>query len=335
MTPALSSGSFGPVVRTFFLERLVAQRNASPRTVAAYRDSFRLLLQFAKHHLKKAPEALDLQDLDAPLVLAFLDHLEHTRHNTVRSRNARFAAIRSFAHFAALKEPTMLPSLQRVLAIPMKRFDKPLLGFLSKEEIQAILDAPPSDRWSGQRDRIMLATLYNTGARVSELTGLQVADVVLDGSACVRLHGKGRKDRSVPLWRTTTTRLRQWLTRIDQRPDRPLFPSSAGGRLTRPAVTARLRLAVQRAAAHCPSLANRRVSPHAVRHSTAMHMLQAGVDITVIALWLGHENPATTHMYVEADLTMKEHALHAVQPPHLKRTRYQPTDRLLTFLEGL
>lgn len=175
MTPAVPSGSFGPVLQAFFLERLVAQRNASPQTVAAYRDSFRLLLQFAQDHRKKAPEALELQDLDAPLVLAFLDHLEHTRHNTIRSRNARFAAIRSFAHFAALKEPTMLPSLQRVLAIPMKRFDKPLLGFLSKEEIQAILDAPPVDRWSGQRDRIMLATLYHTGARVSELTGVQVA----------------------------------------------------------------------------------------------------------------------------------------------------------------
>lgn len=335
MTPGRSSGSLGPVLQAFFLERLIAQRNASPRTVAAYRDSFRLLLQFAQYHLKKAPEALQLQDLDASLVLAFLDHLERTRHNTIRSRNARFAAIRSFAHFAVLKEPTALPGLQRVLAIPMKRFDKPVLGFLSKDEIQAILDAPPSDQWSGQRDRIMFATLYNTGARVSELTGLQVADLVLDGSACVRLHGKGRKDRSVPLWRTTTTQLRHWLTRIDNRPDRPLFPSMVGGRLTRPAVTARLRLAVQRAAAQCPSLANRRISPHCVRHSTAMHMLQAGVDITVIALWLGHENPATTHMYVEADLAMKERALQAIQSPRLKQTRYRPTDRLLTFLEGL
>src|SRR5713101_178271 len=230
------------------------------------------------------------------------------------------------------KIPTALPGIQRVLAIPMKRFDKPLLGFLSTSEIQAILDAPPTDRWTGQRDRIMFATLYNTGARVSELTGLRVGDVVLDGSACVHLHGKGRKDRSVPLWRTTTTQLRHWLPRIDSRPDRPLFPSASGGRLTRPAVTARLRLAVQRAAAQCPSLKNRRVSPHCVRHSTAMHMLQAGVDITVIALWLGHEDPATTHMYVEPELTMKERALKAVQSPRIKQKRYQPPDRLMTFL---
>jgi integrase/recombinase XerD len=323
------------VVQAFFLERLIAQRNASRQTVAAYRDSFRLLLQFAHQHVGKAPERLELKDVDAPLVLAFLDHLERDRQNTIRSRNARLAAIRSFVHFAAFKEPAALPSIQRVLAIPMKRFDKPLLGFLSKGEIQAILDAPPGDRWSGQRDQIMFATLYNTGARVSELTGLRVADAVLDGSACVHLHGKGRKDRSVPLWRTTTTQLRHWLSRIDSRPDRPLFPSASGGRLTRPAVTARLHLAVQQATAQCPSLQKRRVSPHCVRHSTAMHMLQAGVDITVIALWLGHENPATTHMYVEADLAMKERALQAVQPPHIKQTRYRPTDRLLAFLQGL
>ena len=335
MKTASSTGRLGAVLQAFFLERLVAQRNASPQTVAAYRDSFRLLLQFAQQHVGKAPERLELTDLDAPVILAFLDHLERKRRNTIRSRNARLAAIRSFAHFAALKDPTALPSPQGVLAIPMKRFDKPLLGFLSKPEIQGILNAPPSDRWSGQRDRIMFATLYNTGARVSELTGLRVADVILDGSTCVHLHGKGRKDRSVPLWPTTATQLRRWLPRIDSRPDRPLFPSTRGGRLARPAVTARLRLAVQRAAGQCLSLVNRHVSPHCVRHSTAMHMLQAGVDITVIALWLGHENPATTHMYVEADLAMKERALQAVQPPNMRQTRYRPTDRVLAFLQGL
>jgi integrase/recombinase XerD len=269
MKTVSADASLATLLQAFFLERLIAQRNASPQTVAAYRDSFRLLLEFAHQHVGKAPERLELNDIDAPLVLAFLDHLERDRHNTIRSRNARLAAIRSFVHFAAFKDPAALPGIQRVLAIPMKRFDKPLLGFLSKDEIQAILDAPPGDRWSGQRDRIMLATLYNTGARVSELTGLRVADVVLDGSACVHLHGKGRKNRSVPLWRTTTTQLRHWLPRIDSRPDRPLFPSAAGSRLTRPAVTARLRLAVQRAAAQCPSLTNRRVAPHCVRHSTA------------------------------------------------------------------
>jgi site-specific recombinase XerD len=273
---ASSPGRLAAVLQAFFLERLVAQRNASPQTVAAYRDSFRLLLQFVQQHSGKAPERLELTDLDAPTVLAFLDHLERTRRNTIRSLNARLAAIRSFAHFAALKDPTALPSLQGVLAIPMKRFDKPLLGFLSKCEMQAILNAPPADRWSGQRDRIMFATLYNTGARVSELTGLRVADVVLDGSACVHLHGKGRKDRSVPLWPTTTTQVRRWLPRIDSRPDRPLFPSTRGGRLARPAVTARLRLAVQRAVGQCPSLANRHISPHCVRHNTETSITVSG-----------------------------------------------------------
>ena len=327
--------SFPTLLQQFFLERLIQQRNASAQTVAAYRDSFRLLLQFGQHHLGKAPERLALSDLDAHFILAFLNHLESERHNAIRSRNARFAAIRSFLHFAAFKEPTALPIVQRVLAIPMKRFDKPLLGFLSRAEMQAILDAPDCTTWCGQRDRVMFATLYNTGGRVSEITGLKVADVVLDCSAAVRIRGKGRKERSVPLWRTTATEIRKWLARINDRPDQALFPGRSGARMSRPAVTARLQLAVKSAATVCPQLAKRRVSPHVIRHSTAMHMLQAGVDITVIALWLGHENLSTTHMYVEADLTMKERALAAVQPPSIKQTRYQPSDRVMQFLQTL
>lgn len=330
-----SETSFPTLLQQFFLERLIQQRNASTQTIAAYRDSFRLLLQFAQLHLRKPPERLALVDLDAPLILAFLNHLENERHNTIRSRNVRLAAIRSFLQFAALQEPTALPIIQRVIAIPMKRFDKPMLGFLSRTEMQAILDAPDCTTWCGQRDRVMFATLYNTGGRVSEITGLKVADVVLERSATVRIHGKGRKDRCVPLWRTTVAEIRKWLGRIDRRPDQPLFPGRSGTRMTRPAVMARLQLAVRSAAVACPQLAKQRVSPHIIRHSTAMHMLQSGVDITVIALWLGHESPATTHMYVEADLAMKERALNAVQPPHLKQRRYQPTDRVLHFLQTL
>lgn len=327
-----SEPDFPTLLQQFFLDRLIQQRNASPQTVAAYRDTFRLLLQFAQRHLGKPPERLALADLDAPLILAFLKHLENDRHNTIRSRNARLAAIRSFLHFAALQEPTALPVIQRVIAIPMKRFDKPMLGFLSRAEMQAVLDAPDCTTWCGQRDRVMFATLYNTGGRVSEITGLKVTDVVLERSATVRIHGKGRKERCVPLWRTTASEIRKWLARIDSRPDQPLFPGRSGARMTRPAVMARLQLAVQSAATACPQLAKRPVSPHIIRHSTAMHMLQSGVDITVIALWLGHENPATTHMYVEADLAMKERALNAVQSPRLKQKRYQPTDRVLQFL---
>jgi integrase/recombinase XerD len=327
--------SFPTLLQQFFLERLIQQRNVSTQTVAAYRDCFRLLLQFAQRHLNKAPEQLAVADLDASLILAFLNHLECERHNTIRSRNARLAAIRSFLHFVAFKEPTALPVIQRALAIPLKRYDKPLLGFLSRDEMQAILDAPDCTTWCGQRDRIMFTTLYNTGGRVSEIIGLRVADVVLDGTATVRIHGKGRKDRSVPLWRTTAIEIRRWLSRIDGKPDQPLFPGWSGARMTRPAVTARLQLAVQRAATSCPQLTKRHISPHTVRHSTAMHMLQAGVDITLIALWLGHERPTTTHMYVEADLAMRERALAAIQAPHTKQVRYYPTDRVLQFLQTL
>jgi site-specific recombinase XerD len=330
-----SPNNFPKLLQQFFLERLMEQRNVSPQTVAAYRDSFRLLLQFAQDHLGKTPERLALIDLDAPLILAFLNHLEGERHNTIRTRNARFAAIRSFLHFAAQQDPTALPVIQRVMAIPMKRFDKPMLGFLSRTEMQAVLDAPDTATWCGQRDRVMFATLYNTGGRVSEITGMRVTDVALEGSAAVRIRGKGRKERSVPLWRTTAAEIRRWLPHIDSRPDRPLFPSRSGTQLSRPAVMTRLQLAVQSAASACPQLAKRRVSPHSIRHSTAMHMLQGGVDITVIALWLGHESPTTTHMYVEADLAMKERALNAVQPPRLKQKRYQPTDSVLHFLETL
>ena len=322
-------------LREFFLERLIQQRNVSAQTVAAYRDSFRLLLRFAQQHLGKSPERLALTDLDGPLVLAFLNHLEVERHNTIRTRNARFAAIRSFLHFAAYKEPAALPAIQRVLAIPAKRFDRPLLGFLSRSEVQAVLEAPDSATWSGQRDRVLFVTLYNTGARVSEIIGLTIADMVLEGSPSVRIHGKGRKQRSVPLWRATALQIRHWLPHIDSRPDRPLFPSCSGIPLTRSAVTMRLQLAVQRASVACPALAKRRISPHTIRHSTAMHMLQAGVDITLIALWLGHESPTTTHMYVEADLAMKDRALKVVQAPKTKPARYQPTDRVLAFLESL
>jgi integrase/recombinase XerD len=333
--PKYPGTSFPTLLQQFFLERLIQQQNASAQTVAAYRYSFQLLLQFAQCHLGKAPERLALTDLDAPLLLAFLNQLETKRHNTIRSRNARFAAIRSFLHFAALKEPAALPVIQRVLAIPMKRFDKPLLGFVSRAEMQAILAATDATTWCGERDRTMFATLYNTGARVSEIIGMSVADVVLNGSAAVRIHGKGRKERSVPLWRSTASAIRTWVARLDGKTDGPLFPGWAGSRMTRQAVTARLQLAVQRGSAACPQLAKRRITPHSIRHGTAMHMLQSGVDITLIALWLGHESTTTTHMYVEADLAMKERALAAVQPPGIKQTRYKPSDSVMEFLRTL
>ena len=305
-TPSPES-RFANLVEEFFLDRLIRQRNSSPQTVAAYRDCFRLLFEFARDHWKTPTERFVLADLDAPLVLAFLDHLEKVRKNSIRSRNARLAAIRSFLRFAALKDPQALAMIQRALAIPLKRCSRPLVGFLSREELQTILDAPDPSTWPGQRDRVLLTTLYNTGARVSEVTAIKVSDVVLEGSPNIRLHGKGRKDRTVPIWPATAAQIRRWLTQIDRTPDKPLFPAKAGGSLTRSAITDRLRRAVRDAASKCASLSRRRVSPHTFRHTTAMHLLQSGVDITLIALWLGHESPVTTHIYVEADLKMLWH----------------------------
>lgn len=335
MNATLVQPDFSSLLQQFFTDRLIQQKNASPRTVSSYRDTFRLFLQYAQRRLHKPPARIELTDLDTSLISAFLDHLEVDRHNTIRSRNARFAALRSFLNYAALKAPTALGTIGAVLAMPMKRFERPLVGYLSQEEVEALLNAPNPDTWCGQRDRVMLATLYNTGARVSELIGMTVGDVVLDRSSSICIHGKGRKERTVPLWRTTANQIRVWLRHNQRALDRPLFPTRTGGPMTRTGVTDRLKLAVAAATAHCPQLKKRRISPHIVRHGTAMHMLQSGVDITVIALWLGHNSPATTHMYVEANVAMKERALNTLRAPTVKASRFRATDRVLAFLEGL
>lgn len=327
--------SFPALLQSFFQQRLVAQRGASAQTVASYRDTFELLLRYAEKATRRSPSALTLDDLDAPLVLAFLDHLEAQRGNCPRTRNLRLTAIRSFMRYASVREPAALPVAQRVLAIPAKRFDRPALEFLSRQEVRALLDAPDRSTWSGQRDAVLLATLYNTGARVSEITRLRVADVLTDRASALHLHGKGRKERVVPLWKTTATQLQAWMRRIDPGPDTPVFPNRAGTRLSRFGVENRLAAALAIASKRCPSLAGRRISPHTIRHSTAMHLLQSGVDITVIAMWLGHEDPSTTHLYVEADLAMKEAALRRVADPGPKPLRFHTSDRLLAFLEAL
>lgn len=327
--------SFAILLQDFFCRRLITERGASAHTVASYRDTFELLLRFVAKRLGRQPTALAIQDLDAPLVLAFLDDLETERGNSRRTRNARLTAIRSFMRYVSMRSPTALAVAQRVLAIPTKRVDVPVLGHLTRDEIEALLDAPSATTWSGQRDRVLFALLYNTGARVSEVTRLRVADVLLDRECAVLLHGKGRKERAVPLWKSTASALRRWLGRIDQSPDASVFPNRVGTALSRSGVAYRLRLAVASAQVRCPSLATRPISPHTVRHATAMHLLQAGVDLSVIALWLGHQSPMTTHRYLEADLSTKETALAKVADPVPKQTRYQATDRLLAFLEGL
>ncbi|MFN0299819.1 MAG: tyrosine-type recombinase/integrase [Burkholderiales bacterium] len=327
--------SFAALVQSFFAEHLTQQRALSARTVAAYRDAFVLFLDFTQARLHKAPTAMLLADLTPSLILAFLDHLESDRHNTVRSRNARLAALRTFLKFAARRDLTALQTVEQALGVPMKRFERPLLGFLTREEMLAVIGVPAAG-WMSQRDHLLLALLYNTGARVSEVIGVRVADVVLAPAACVHLHGKGRKERSVPLWRSTVKVIRAWLRlNPDLGPASALLPNRAGQAMTRSNVTQRLALAVEAAARTTPSLESRAISPHCLRHSTAMHLLQSGVDISVIALWLGHESPTTTHQYVEADLAMKEKALARLQDPNVVARRFRADDSLLAFLKTL
>jgi site-specific recombinase XerD len=327
--------SVGTLLQAYFCEHLIAQRDISPATVRSYRDTFRLLLAYAHEMTRTRPTDLALHQLDAPLVVGFLAHLEKDRGNSVRSRNARLAAIHSFLSFVALRCPTVLPSLQRVQAIPMKRFSRPLLGFLSREEVAALLEAPDRGTWSGQRDHVLLTTLYNTGARVSEITRVRVLDLDVHGTQSVRIHGKGRKERAVPLWPSTCDLVRRWIRFSKLTSEAPVFPNRFGEEMSRSGVEKRLAAALALAAASCPSLRGRRVSPHTLRHTTAMHLLQAGVDITVIALWLGHENPVTTHQYVEADLAMKKRALDRVTEPRGRPARVVPSDAVLAFLDGL
>ena len=319
------------LVERYFCDYLIKQRNASPETISSYRDAFRLFLRFSEQRFGRAPAALTLADFDAPQILAFLDSLEKQRHCSVRSRNARLAALRSFLQYAALQEPTALASISHSLANPVKRFDRVPVSYLSQEEVTAVLDAPDRNSWSGYRDAVMLATMYNTGARVSEIIRLNVEDLQLGPTATVRIHGKGRKERVVPLWKETRRQLADWLRQISTAGGDPLFPS----RLTKAGFRSRLNAAAAIARKSCSSLRKRRVFPHLIRHSTAMHLLQSGVDITVIALWLGHESTATTHMYVEADLTMKKRAIDKITMPASKSRQYRPSDRLLAFLEAL
>jgi site-specific recombinase XerD len=327
--------NFAALVQEFFCERLIQQQNVSHQTVASYRDTFRLLLSYLRQTRRKQPVDLTLADLDAPTISAFLKYLGEKRRNTIRTRNVRFAAIRSFMKYVSAREPASLPIIQRVLAIPLKRFARPAVRYLSRDEVTALLDAPDASTWSGQRDRILFALLYNTGARVSEVVAIRRADVRLDSSRSVQLTGKGRKHRVVPLWKGTAQRLREWMAQIGPTPDAPVFPNRDGRPLSRSGVEKRLRKAVHTATDHCATLRGKRLSPHTFRHTTAMHLLQAGVDITVIALWLGHESIETTHQYVEANMAMKDRALAKVEEIPMKRIRYRPSEKLLQFLDDL
>lgn len=323
------------LLQRFFTERLCTQMDASPNTIAGYRDTFRLLLRFASERCGKPPTRLRIEELDADLVTDFLTHVETERGNAVRSRNTRLAAIRSFFRFVAMNEPAHLLHCQRILAIPSKRHVRRTVTFLDHEEIAAVIAAPDRSTWVGRRDHLVLLVALQTGLRASELIGLRCQDVVLGVGAHIRCDGKGRKERCTPLRRETATLLEAWLKERRGAADRPLFPTMRGDHLSRDALEHLVRRHVATASRSCPALVGRRVSPHVLRHSTAMELLQHGVDQSVIALWLGHESVETTQIYLHADLKLKEKALTRIAAPTMAPGRYRPADTLLAFLEAL
>jgi len=328
--------TLAPVLQAFFTERLIGQRDASPHTVASYRDAICLLLRFAQQRTGKAPHRLDIDELDAPLIGAFLNHLEAERGVSVRTRNARLTAIRSLFGFAAYHHPEHAAVIQRVLAIPPKRSDRALVTYLTEAEMQALLAAPNRTTKLGRRDHVLLLLALETGLRVSELTALTCGAVHLGTGAHVRCHGKGRKERITPLRRQTRAQLQVWLTERAGAPNDPLFPGPKGRPLSRDAIRRLVDRHVAAAAASCPSLTGKTVSPHTLRHSCAMTLRRNGVDAATIALWLGHEDVRTTYgVYLHADLALKEKALARTAPPGTPTGRYRPRDPLLEFLENL
>jgi site-specific recombinase XerD len=324
-----------PLLEAFFTERLQLQLCASPNTIAAYSDSFQLLLEYAKKHLNREPSKLFLEDLDAPFLTGFLQHLEQDRKNTVRTRNLRLAAIHSFFRFVAFREPALAALIERVLAIPTKRHDRPLIAFLTPPEIDALLAAPDRSTWGGRRDHVLLAVAIETGLRVSELVGLCRQDVVLEGGAYIHCRGKGRKERCTPLRKPVAAALRMWMREQPDVPTDPLFPNARRKALSRDGVAWLLAKHTATAAAQCPSLQNKRVTPHVLRHTTAMNLLQGGVETSAIALYLGHESPETTQVYLRANLAMKQEALAKVYPMKSRARRYRPPDPLMRYLKGL
>ena len=331
MTPS----TLAPLLQRFFTQRLMQQRQASPHTISSYRDTFRQFLKFMQQRLRKPPSRLTFQEIEAPLIVAFLDELEKQRGLSIRSRNLRLTAIHSFFRYAAFEAPAHSAQIQRVLAIPSKRFTRTLVHFLTRPEVDALLAAPDQSTWSGRRDHAFLLVAVQTGLRLSEMTGLKRVDLILGAGAHVRVIGKGRKERCTPLAKSTLAVLKAWLREPQRGDGDVLFPSAQGGRLSVHGVQYLLTKHRMAASKVCPSLKEKRVTVHCLRHTMAMDLLQAGVDRSVIALWLGHESVETTQIYLEATLAMKERALAKTLPLHGRPGRYQPGDQLLGFLNSL
>jgi site-specific recombinase XerD len=327
--------ALAPTLEAFFSQRLINEKGVSPHTIAAYRDTFRLLLSFAQQRTGKQPSKLELENLDATLIGAFLDHLEHQRGNSPRTRNARLAAIHSMFRYASLKHPEHAALISRVIAVPTKRFDRAIVTYLTAEETDALINTPDRSRWIGRRDHALLTLAIQTGARVSELTALRCEDLHLGTGPHVRISGKGRKQRATPLTKHTIAVLREWTRERAGQPDDPLFPTSRGRTLSRDAIALLVTKHATAASHHCATLHNKNISPHTLRHTAAKNLLHAGVDSTVIALWLGHESVEATQIYLHADMQIKERALARTTPPNAKPGRYRPPDTLLAFLEAL
>jgi integrase/recombinase XerD len=327
--------TLAPTLQRFFTDRLIRQRQASQHTIAAYRDALKLLLTFAEEHTGTPIPRLDITDLDAPLIGAFLDHLETRRGNTVRTRNARLAAIHSLFNYAATHHPEHAAVIQRVLAIPPKRFDRAVLTYLTEPEIDALLASPDRTTWTGRRDHALLTVAIHTGLRAAELTGLTINDLHLGTGAHLSCIGKGRKQRITPLTAVAASALTNWLSERAGQPADPVFITRRRTPLSRDALQRLVTKHAATATQSCPTLHGKEISPHVLRHSAAMRLLAAGVDITVIALWLGHENVATTNIYIHADLALKERALARTTPHDAAPGRYQPTDAIIAFLDSL
>lgn len=326
---------FAPTLQAFFADRLAQQRQASPRTVASYRDTLRMLVVFIKDRTGTKPAALDWSDLNAETIVAFLHHLEHERGNSIRTRNLRLTAIRALFNYAALRHPEHAQLIAQVLAIPPKRYDKRIVDYLADTEVRALLAAPNPSRWEGRRDRALLALAVQTGLRVSEITGLTLSDVTLGAHPMLTCNGKGRKQRAVPISPPVAAIIANWVKERGGAPDDPLFPTRSGRHLSRDAVAQRLNLHAAAAAHTCATLQGRKLHPHVLRHTCAMTLLRGGVDTAVIALWLGHASIRSTTPYLHADLEIKEKALAKAATPTVKPGRYRPADAVLAFLEGL
>jgi integrase/recombinase XerD len=327
--------ALAPTLEAFFTQRLINEKGVSPHTITAYRDTFQLLLSFTQKRTGRAPSKLELEDLDAPLIGAFLDHLEQDRGNSPRTRNARLAAIHSLFRLAALRHPEHAALISRVLAVPTKRFDRAIVTYLTPEEVDRLINAPDRARWIGRRDHALMTVAIQTGLRVTELTALRRQNAHLGTGPHVQAFGKGRKRRATPLTSQTVAVLREWLKERNGQPDQPLFPTSRGRALSRDAIALLVTKHATTASRSCPTLKNKKVSPHTLRHTAAMNLLHAGVDSTVIALWLGHESVEATQIYLHADMAIKERALARTTPPDSTPGRYRPPDTLLAFLEGL